>query len=42
LNRRRLAAAVDPARYPILSITAEPGDGDPRPSDDEVLRTPRP
>ena len=24
------AAAVDPAVYPVLSVTAEPGDGDPR------------
>jgi hypothetical protein len=34
----RLAAAVDPARYPVLAVTAEPGDGDPRPSGTEVLR----
>jgi anti-sigma-K factor RskA len=34
----RLAAAVDPALYPVLSITAEPGDGDPRPSRQEALR----
>ena len=26
-----LAAAVDPALYPVLSVTAEPGDGDPAP-----------
>ena len=31
-------AAVDPAKYPVLSITAEPGDGDPAPSGDEVMR----
>jgi anti-sigma-K factor RskA len=35
----RLAAAVDPALYPVLSITAEPGDGDPRPSRREALRS---
>jgi hypothetical protein len=34
----RLAAAVDPARYPVLSVTREPGDGDPRPGV-EVLRS---
>ena len=34
----RFAAAVDPVRYPILAVTAEPGDGDPRPSGTEVLR----
>lgn len=33
-----LTAAVDPARYPTLSITAEPGDGDPSPNGPEVLR----
>jgi len=33
------AAAVDPAKYPVLSVTAEPGDGDPRPSRREVLRS---
>jgi anti-sigma-K factor RskA len=32
-----LAAAADPAKYPVLAVTAEPGDGDPRPSV-EVLR----
>ncbi|MGQ0617120.1 MAG: anti-sigma factor [Acidimicrobiia bacterium] len=32
------AAAVDPALYPVVSITAEPGDGDPAPSAVEVLR----
>lgn len=31
-------AAVDPALYPELVITAEPGDGDPAPSGDDVLR----
>ncbi len=35
----RLTAAVDPAKYPILIVTAEPGDGDPLPSADEVLRS---
>ena len=33
------AAAVDPVKYPVLSVTAEPGDGDPRPSQREVLRS---
>jgi len=33
------AAAVDPARYPVLAVTAEPADGDPRPSAVEVLRS---
>ena len=31
------AAAVDPASYPVLSVTAEPGDGDPRPTGPVVL-----
>ena len=35
----RFAAAVDPARYPVLAVTRELGDGDPAPSDDEVLRS---
>jgi anti-sigma-K factor RskA len=35
----RFAAAVDPARYPTLSVTAEPGDGDPRATGPEVLRS---
>jgi anti-sigma-K factor RskA len=34
----QLAAAVDPAQYPVLSVTKEPGDGDPRPGV-EVLRS---
>jgi len=34
-------AAVDPALYPVLSVTAEPGDGDPRPTGPEVLRSRR-
>jgi len=33
------AAAVNPALYPVLSVTAEPGDGDPRPTGPEVLRS---
>ena len=32
------AAAVDPALYPVVSVTAEPGDGDPRATGPEVLR----
>ncbi len=36
----RFAAAVDPSLYPGLSVTAEPGDGDPRPTGPEVLRSP--
>jgi anti-sigma-K factor RskA len=34
----QLAAAVDPAKYPVLSVTKEAGDGDPRPGV-EVLRS---
>jgi anti-sigma-K factor RskA len=34
-----LTAAVDPALYPALSVTAEPGDGDPRRTGPEVLRS---
>ncbi|HEY6415196.1 MAG TPA: anti-sigma factor, partial [Acidimicrobiales bacterium] len=34
----RLTAAVDPARYPQMVITAEPGGGDPAPNGPEVLR----
>jgi hypothetical protein len=34
----RFAAAVDPKLYPVLVVTAEPGDGDPRPTGPEVLR----
>lgn len=33
-----LTAAVDPAKYPELSVTAEPGDGDPAPNGPDVLR----
>jgi hypothetical protein len=36
------AAAVDPALYPVVIVTAEPGDGDPRPSGIEVLRSSSP
>lgn len=32
-----LTAAVDPALYPRLSVTAEPGDGEPRATGTEVL-----
>ena len=32
------AAAVDPAKYPVVVVTAEPGDGDPHPTGAEVLR----
>jgi hypothetical protein len=35
----RFAAAVDPAVYPVLAVTAEPGDGDPRATGPEVLRS---
>jgi hypothetical protein len=35
----RLAAAVDPARYPVVEITAEAGDGDPAATGPVVLRT---
>ncbi len=34
----RFAAAVDPARYPIVEITAEPGGGNPLPTGPVVLR----
>lgn len=33
------AAAVDPKLYPEVSVTAEPGDGDPRRTGAEVLRS---
>ena len=36
-----LAAAVDPALFPTISVTAEPGDGDPGPGQ-EVLRSSEP
>lgn len=32
-------AAVDPAKYPVLSVTAEPGDGNPQRTGPEVLRS---
>jgi anti-sigma-K factor RskA len=32
------AAAVDPAKYPRLAVTAEPGDGDPSPQGPDLLR----
>ena len=35
----RLTAAVVPANYPVLSVTREPRDGDPRPTGREVLRS---
>jgi Anti-sigma-K factor rskA, C-terminal len=35
----RFAAAVDPAKYPVLSVTAEPGDGNPQRTGPEVLRS---
>lgn len=34
-----LFAAVDPRKLPAIEVTAEPGDGDPRPSGPAVLRT---
>ncbi len=37
----RFAAAVEPALYPVLSVTAEPGDGNPERTGPEVLRSPR-
>jgi hypothetical protein len=38
LVRVDLSAAVDPARYPDLAVTAEPGDGDPAASSRVVRR----
>lgn len=35
----RFHAAVDPSKYPVVAVTAEPGDGDPRPSRPDVLRS---
>jgi anti-sigma-K factor RskA len=35
----QFAAAVDPAKYPVLSVTAEPGDGNPKRTGPEVLRS---
>jgi anti-sigma-K factor RskA len=37
----RFAAAVDPSLYPVIAVTAEPGDGDPRATGPEVLRSTR-
>jgi anti-sigma-K factor RskA len=37
----RFTAAVDPVKYPRLAVTAEPGDGNPRPSRPDVLRSRR-
>ena len=34
-----LTAAVDPALYPVLSVTAEPADGNPQRTGPEVLRS---
>jgi len=36
----RFAAAVDPAKYPVLAVTVEKGDGDPAPTLPDVLRSP--
>ena len=38
----RFTAAVDPAKYPELAVTAEPGDGDPAPSGPDILRSAQP
>ena len=38
-SKVELTAAVEPAKYPELSVTAEPGDGNPAPNGPEVLRT---
>ena len=38
----RFVAAVDPAKYPGLAVTAEPGDGDPAPSRPDVMRSTQP
>jgi anti-sigma-K factor RskA len=35
----RFAAAADPVQYPRLAVTAEPADGNPRPSRPDVLRS---
>jgi hypothetical protein len=34
----RMTAAVDPSLFPVVEVTAEPGDGDPRPTGPVVLR----
>jgi anti-sigma-K factor RskA len=38
-SRVELTAAVDPALHPVLSVTAEPADGNPRRTGPEVLRS---
>jgi hypothetical protein len=38
-SRVTFAAAVDPGLYPVLSVTAEPGDGNPARTGREVLRS---
>ena len=38
-SNAEFTAAVDPALYPELSVTAEPRDGDPLPNGPEVLRS---
>lgn len=38
LSQVRFAAAVDPALYPVVEITAEPGDGNPAATGTVVLR----
>jgi len=38
-SRVRFAAAVDPAKYPVLAVTVEKGDGDPAPTLPDVLRS---
>lgn len=38
-SRVTFAAAVDPTLYPVVEVTAEPGDGDPGPDGPVVLRT---
>jgi hypothetical protein len=34
-----LTAAADPALYPVLSVTPEPADGNPKRTGPEVLRS---
>ena len=38
-SRVRFTAAVDPAKYPVLAVTVEKGDGDPAPTLPDVLRS---
>jgi hypothetical protein len=38
-SNARFTAAVDPALYPVVSVTAEPGDGNPERTGPEVLRS---